>query len=84
MRIIWIQYACTGILLAMAGWFKSAPFAYAAVISLMANMIQEAIEKKLLAMKDLKISIPEDIKKKMVDLEQRVATMEFGIKQRGF
>lgn len=84
MRIMWIEYACTGILLGLAGWLKSPAFAYASVLSLLANMVREAMEKKFLAMKDLRISIPEDVKKKITDVESRLSTIEFGIKSRGF
>jgi len=62
---------------------SSASLAVCSVAALVTSLAYDFIERHY-STKDIKFSLPEEAKRKMQDLEQRVQTIEFGIKSRGF
>jgi hypothetical protein len=80
----YFAYVVTLVLLALSGVYHSSSFAYAAVLGLAVSLFQEIVKEKVFTMKDIKLSLPDDVKKKLTDLEVRLNTVEYGIKQRGF
>lgn len=80
----YFEFVVTGALLVLAAVYKSPAFGYAAVLSLFANMAREAMETKLFALKDINIKLPEDVAKKIENLEIRTTSIEMGIRARGF
>ena len=61
----------------------SAPMAYGAVVTLGLILAREAWDKAHVA-KVITTGLPDEAKRKIQDLEARVTTIEYGIKQRGF
>jgi hypothetical protein len=64
--------------------FKHVGFAATGVVALMVELIGETVKEKLFAMKNITLVTPEAEKRKLSDLEARVATLEYGVKTRGF
>ena len=77
------SYTVTAVLLGMAGYFQNEALAYAAVAS-SAVSATYSIYLRLIATKAQKPGIPEDVKRLMHDIGARVATLEYGVKTRGF
>lgn len=77
------SHSITAILLGLAGYYQSAAFAYAAVASLAVQAVHE-VYSRLLTAKETKPGISEDVKRAIQDINARVATLEYGVKQRGF
>lgn len=77
------SYSVTAILLGLAGYLQSAAFAYASVASLAVNAVHE-IYSRLLATKEQKPALSEELKRTMHDMNARIATLEYGVKTRGF
>lgn len=77
------SYVLTASLLGLAGYYQSAAFAYAAVASLAVGKVFD-IYSRLLAVKEQKPGIPEEVRRAIQDINARVATLEYGVKQRGF
>jgi len=80
----YFPHSITVVLLVLAGIYRSPAFAYASVLALVSVLVGNivAIYQDMLKLR----STPTDelTKRKMTDLEARVSTIEFGIKQRGF
>lgn len=77
-------HAVTVILLALAGVYKSPAFAYASVLALVSVLAANVVALYQDMLKLRSTPIDEVTKRKMTDLEARVCTIEYGIKQRGF
>jgi len=70
-------------LLVLGAVQHSAAMAYGAVLTLGLILAREAWDKAHVV-KATNPGLPEDAKKKILDLEARVTTIEYGIRQRGF
>lgn len=77
------SHVVTASLLGLAGYYQSAAFAYAAVASLAVGKVFE-IYSRLLAVKEQKPGVNEEVRRALQDMNARVATLEYGVKQRGF
>lgn len=77
------SYLVTTKLIVLAAIFHSAPFAYAAVISLLLTLGREAFTLYMDS-RTFKNALPDEAKKKIHELEARVTSIEMGIRQRGF
>jgi hypothetical protein len=77
------SHSVTAILLGLAGYHQSATLAYAAVASLAVGAIQE-IYNRMLVIKEQKPGLNDDVKRAMQDMNARIATLEYGVKTRGF
>lgn len=71
-------------LLATSLVLHSPAFAWAAVASLLVELIGLAFREKLFAMKNISLSLSAEEKRLMTDLQARVTSIEYGIKQRGY
>lgn len=80
----YFPHAVTVILLALAGVYKSPAFAYAAVLALVSVLAANVVTLYQDMLKLRSTPVDEATKRKITDLEARVSTIEFGIKQRGF
>lgn len=72
------------VLLALAGWFRSPAFAYASVLALAVMFANGALDYFKAIHEKRNAPVEEALKRKLVDVEARIATIEYGIKQRGF
>ena len=70
-------------LLVLGAVEKSAAMAYGAVVTLGLVLAREAWDKAHVA-KAAPAGVPDEVKRKLQDLEARIVTIEFGIKARGF
>ena len=70
-------------LLVLGAVEKSPAMAYGAVVTLGLILAREAWDKAHVA-KVITTGLPDEAKKKMLDIEARVKTIEYGIRQRGF
>ncbi len=77
------SYIVITVLLGMAGYYHSAAFAYAAVLSLGISAMY-AVYSRLVATKEQKPGLSDETKRLIYDLGTRVATLEYGVKTRGF
>jgi len=77
-------HAVTVILLALAGVYKSPAFAYASVLALVSVLAANVVSLYQDMLKLRSTPLDEVTKRKITDLEARISTIEFGIKQRGF
>jgi hypothetical protein len=80
----YFPHAITVVLLALAGIYKSPAFAYASVLALISVLVTNIVTLYQDMLKLRTAPTDELAKRKMLDLEARVSTIEFGIKQRGF
>lgn len=79
----YFSYLITTKLIVLAAIFHSAPFAYAAVAALVITLGKESFTLYMDS-KTFKNVLPDEAKKKIQELEVRVTSIEYGIKQRGF
>lgn len=79
---VYFSYLFTASMVALASFFKSAPFAYAAVLGLVITLGKESLDQYA-ALRASKGSTQEELKK-IRDLEARVTSIEVGIQRRGF
>jgi len=70
-------------LLVLGAIQRSPAMAYGAVVTLGLILAREAWDKAHVA-KVITTGLPDEAKRKIQDLEARVTTIEYGIKQRGF
>lgn len=70
-------------LLGLAAYYQSAYFAYAAVLSFAVGAVQD-IYSRMVAVREQKPTVSEEVKRALQDINARVATLEYGVKQRGF
>lgn len=77
------SHTITAVLLGMAGYHQSAAFAYATVASL-AVMAAHEIYSRLLALREVKPTVSDEVKRTIQDMNARIATLEYGVKTRGF
>ena len=77
-------YAVTAILAVAAAVFHSPLFGFAAVAALGVSLVAEAVREKLMAMKNINLTIPEVELRRLADAEARITAIEYGIKNRGF
>ena len=77
------SHTITVVLLGMAAYFQSSALAYAAVLSSAVNAVY-SIYSRLVAVKEQKPGLNEEARRVMQDLGARIATIEYGIKARGF
>ena len=85
MQIVkYFPHAVVLVLLALAGVFQSSSFAYASVFALLTLLGGEALELYRTVHEKKNSPIDEILKRKLQDVEARIATVEYGIKQRGF
>ena len=77
------SHTVTAVLLGMAGYYDSSSLAYAAVLS-SAVSVAQSVYLRLVATKEQKPGINEEAKRVMHDLGARIATLEYGVKTRGF
>jgi hypothetical protein len=80
----YFPHAVTVILLALAGLYRSPAFAYASVLALVSVLAANVVSLYQDMLKLRSTPLDEVTKRKITDLEARVSTIEFGIKQRGF
>jgi hypothetical protein len=81
----YFPHLCTASLLTLAGVFHNASFAMASVVSLGLLLSREAFDLYRESRKEaVKPGIPEEVRRTMQDINARVATLEYGVKQRGF
>jgi len=80
----YFPHAVTVVLLVLAGIYKSPAFAYASVLALVSVLAANVVSLYQDMLKLRSIPTDELMKRKVTDLEARVSTIEFGIKQRGF
>ena len=80
----YFPHAVTVVLLALAGIYRSPAFAYASVLALVSVLAANVVALYQDMLKVKTAPTDELAKRKMLDLEARVSTIEFGIKQRGF
>ena len=80
------SHSVTAILLELAGYYQSAAFAYTTVASLAVQLVSEAYSRLLASkeVKDVKPALPEEARRAIQDMNARIATLEYGVKQRGF
>lgn len=71
-------------LLGLSGLFHSPAFAYASVLALVVVLFRDIVEQKVFAVKDIKLTIPDEFKKAINDLGVRLTTLEYERVQRGF
>lgn len=72
-----------GTLVVLSALHQSPAMGAAAVVGLGLVLGRDAYEKAKEA-SNTKVALPEEAKRKIQDLEARVTTIEYGIKQRGF
>lgn len=77
------SHLVTAVLLGMAYHFQNTAIAYAAVAS-SAITAAYSIYSRLVATKEQKPSSDDNLKRLVQDTAAKVATIEYGIKQRGF
>lgn len=70
-------------LLGLAGYYQSAYFAYAAVLSFAVGAVQD-VYLRLVALREQKPGVSDEVRRVIQDINARVATLEYGVKQRGF
>lgn len=79
----YLSYLVSFSLLASSITLHNVGFVYGAVLALAVAVGHEALDK-MKSTKDIEFKLPDTERRKMQDLEQRVQTIEFGIKARGF
>ena len=77
------SHTVTAVLLGMAGYYNSSALAYAAVLSSAVSVVY-SIYSRLIETKKHKPGLHEEAKRVLHDLGARVATLEYGVKTRGF
>ena len=84
-KIFWttISTTVTLSLLGLAGYYQNAALAYASVLSMAVGAAQ-LVYMKLIGARQEKAGMNEETKRAMQDLNARVATLEYGVKTRGF
>ena len=70
-------------LLILAGVYHSPLFGYASVGAMLGIMAHSIMSAKV-ALTTVKPGIPEELKRQIQDLNARIATLEYGVKTRGF
>lgn len=80
----YFPHAVVVVLLVLAGVFQSPAFAYASVLALVALLCNEGLQFVKAIHEKKNAPIDEALKRKLQDVEARLATIEYGIKQRGF
>jgi hypothetical protein len=70
-------------LLVLSAVYRSPLFAYAAVVAMGCTLAYEIIKVRVAALA-VKTDVPEELKRHMHDMNTRITTIEYGIKQRGF
>lgn len=70
-------------LLGLAGYYQSSTFAFATVLSLAVGAVQD-IYSRMVAVREQKPTVSEEVKRAIQDMNARVATLEYGVKTRGF
>jgi hypothetical protein len=71
-------------LLVLAGVFKSPAFAYASVLALVALLMSNALDFYRAIHEKKNAPVEAALRQKLIDMEARVTTIEYGIRQRGF
>lgn len=77
------SHTVTAVLLGMAGYFQNSALAYAAVLS-SAVSVAYSIYSRMIAIREQKPGLNDEAKRAVQDLGARVATLEYGVKERGF
>jgi hypothetical protein len=77
-------YAVTLALTGAAIVTRSAAFAFAATAALGVSLVAEAVFEKLLAMRNISLTLSPEDKRKLQDVEARLANIEHGIRTRGY
>jgi len=80
----YFPHAVTVSLLVLAGVYRSPAFAYASVLGLAIIIAENVVAFYQDLLKLRTSNVNEIITRKMTDIEARVSTIEFGIKQRGW
>lgn len=70
-------------LLGLAGYYHSPAIAFAAVMALGVGLARDIYEKTL-ALREVKQDIPAEVKRTIQDMNARIATLEHGVRTRGF
>lgn len=78
----YLSYLVSFSLLAASIVLNNVGFVYGSVLALLVAAAHETLDK--LKSKDIEFKLPEAEKRKIQDMEQRIQTIEFGIKARGF
>lgn len=78
-----LAYFVTLAMLLLTAVYKNPFFGYASVISLGLTMAHEVVKSRYNAL-TIKTEVPEELKRSIHDINARVATLEYGVKTRGF
>lgn len=73
----------TATLLGLAGYYQNTAFAYASVASLAVSAVY-SIYTRLVSIREHKPGLDDKTRQVIQDINARVATLEYGVKQRGF
>jgi len=80
----YLPHVVTVALLAMAAVFKSPAFAAASVVGVLGIVAEAYLRDRLAVLTPKAASVDEATKRAIQDLNARVATLEYGVKTRGF
>lgn len=80
----WLGAVVTLVLLVAAVLGHSAALGACAVAALAVGVVDLIVREKVLGMRNIKLELPEDVRKKQAELESRISSIEFGIQKRGF
>lgn len=78
-----LSYSVTVVLLVLSAFYRNPWFAAASVACLAVSLAKDIVAARVAAL-TVKLSIPEDMKRTILDMNSRIATLEYGVKTRGF
>lgn len=79
-----LPHLVTLALVVMAGVFRSSPFAFAAMVGVLGILANNVVVERMAALAVRTAPADETAKRAIQDLNARVATLEYGVKTRGF
>lgn len=79
-----LPHFVTVALLVMAAIFRSPAHAFASVVSILGIMAHSVVVERMAALAAKVVPTDETAKRAIQDLNARVATLEYGVKTRGF
>lgn len=79
-----LPHFVTVALLVMAAIFRSPAHAFASVVSILGIMAHSVVVERMAALAAKTPAADDTLKKAIQDLNARVATLEYGVKTRGF
>lgn len=79
-----LPHLVTIALLAMSAIFRNPAYAFASVVSVLGIMVHSVVMERMAAMAAKVVPADETMKRTIQDLNARIATLEYGVKTRGF